>query len=133
MLKQTHINTARLCITNDIRETLARHTSQPDHNGCMIFREGKTAWSAHMDVGTEDGELVTTSVLRVAFVVAGLGHVTPEEEVTHTCGNMQQGSLCICPDHLVKLAPAAAHRERQRLRHRKSFRKTFPNYQENRA
>ncbi len=133
MIRETHIDTRRLEIDNDLRERLARHTSQPTENGCTIYREGKTSWSAHIDAYTHDGELVTTSVLRVAFVVAGLGHVAVDEEIGHACGHTDQGSLCICPDHLVKLSPAAARRERERARHLKSLRKALPNYQENRA
>jgi hypothetical protein len=117
-LTDTHIDTRRLVLNEDLLARLNARTSEPDHNDCRIYRSGVESWSAHIEVETSDGQRVITSVLRVAHVVAGLGHVTPEQEVMHSCCHKTQGDLCVTPEHLTRLSPAAAKRERTRHQRR---------------
>lgn len=125
-LVDTHIDTRRLALTdNSLLERLNARTSEPDEQGCRIYRAGVESWSAHIEVETKDGQRVITSVLRVAHAVAGLGHVAPEQEVVHSCCHKTQGDLCVTPEHLTRLSAAAAKRERDRRKHQQGMRETF--------
>lgn len=126
MIHQTHIDTRLLVLDQDLRDVLEARSSQPDHNDCRIYREGKTAWGCHIDAFHVNGERVVTSVLRVALALAGV-HVGEGEEVSHSCGHTTGGDLCVNPDHLVAQTTKARRRDIARSRFQQSLRKSFPN------
>jgi hypothetical protein len=119
---QTHIDTSTLVLDQDLRDRIAALCSAPDENGHTIYREGVTAWAAHIEAFTTSGEKVATSVLRVVLALTGV-HVPDHQEVTHTCGHTSNSvGLCVNPDHLCKQSREAAKRDKARRRHQSSLR-----------
>ena len=127
MKLRTHIDTRRLIFDQALEQRLTERTSPPDRNGCMFYSKH---FLKHIAAKTED-ETLAVSVLRVAFVFAGRGHVSEQEEVAHcACGNNGVGDrpLCVAPDHLDKIPRKERTRIMRRAGHLARMRRTLPQY-----